>query len=114
MASFELGQGPVVWLLMSEMFPLAVRGVAMSYGSSANFLFNFLVMLTFPALSSPHALGTGGVFFLYAGVCVVACILTFIFVPETRGKTLEQIEEIFKGAGGGGTTEKLLADDMDV
>lgn len=100
MASFELGQGPVVWLLLSEIFPLNIRGAAMSLGSATNFLFNFIVMLTFPLLKSPHALGEGGVFYLYAGVCFVSCVFIGVFVPETRGRTLEDIEQVFRRATG--------------
>lgn len=96
MASFELGQGPVVWLLMSEIFPLNIRGAAMSLGSASNFLFNFIVMLTFPLLKSPHALGEGGVFYLYSGICFASCVFIGVFVPETRGRTLEDIEQVFR------------------
>jgi len=108
MASFELGQGPVVWLLLSEMFPLNVRGVAMSIGSTSNFMFNFLVMLTFPLLKAPDALGEGGVFYLYGSLCFVSCVFIATFVPETRGKTLEEIEQIFMGTARPQSKAKLL------
>jgi Sugar (and other) transporter len=61
----------------------------------ANWLFNFIVSLTF--LSLIDALGRGGAFFFYAGICVITFIFCKALVPETKGKHLEDIQAVFEG-----------------
>jgi sugar porter (SP) family MFS transporter len=90
-ASFAIGLGPVFWLLISEIYPLRVRGEAMSVASSFNWLANFAVGLTF--LNLVDAIGQAGTFWLYAAIGVLAILFTAAFVPETKGRTLEEIEE---------------------
>ena len=90
-ASFAIGLGPVFWLLISEIYPLKVRGLAMSIASEANWGSNLIIALTF--LTLVQILGQSGTFWLYALVGVGAWIFAFILVPETKGKTLEEIEE---------------------
>ena len=96
-ASFAVGLGPVFWLMIAEIFPLKIRGAAMSVCTVANWGFNFLVSFTFLQLIS--TVGKGGTFFLYAGLGVLAIAFFAWKVPETRGRSLEQIESEF-GAGG--------------
>jgi SP family galactose:H+ symporter-like MFS transporter len=90
-ASFAIGLGPVFWLLISEIYPLRVRGLAMSIASEANWGSNLIIALTF--LTLLQVLGRSGTFWIYALVGVGAWIFAFLLVPETKGKTLEEIEE---------------------
>ncbi len=87
---FAIGLGPVFWLLISEIFPLALRGRAMSLATVSNWGFNLLVTLTFLNLVS--LFGQSGVFVLYAVLTAVAFVFVLKLVPETKGRSLEQIE----------------------
>ncbi len=89
-AGFAIGLGPVFWLLIAEIFPLAVRGRGMSTASVANWGSNLAVTLIF--LDLVRALGSGGTFLLFAVLTLAAIVFTWRFVPETRGRSLEQIE----------------------
>ncbi len=87
---FAVGLGPVFWLILSEIYPLRIRGRAMSVGTAANWLSNLIVALTFLTLTK--SIGKPGTFWLYAAVTVGAWFFAWFLVPETKGKTLEQIE----------------------
>ena len=87
---FAVGLGPVFWLILSEIYPLRIRGRAMSVGTAANWLSNLIVALTFLTLTK--VIGKPGTFWLYAAVTVGAWFFAWFLVPETKGKTLEQIE----------------------
>ena len=89
-ASFAIGLGPVFWLLVSEIYPLKVRGLAMSIASEANWGSNLIVALTF--LTLIQLLGKSGTFWFYAAVGILAWIFAYLLVPETKGRTLEEIE----------------------
>ncbi len=89
-ASFAIGLGPVFWLLVSEIYPLRVRGLAMSIASEANWGSNLIVALTF--LTLIQFLGKSGTFWFYAAVGILAWIFAYFLVPETKGRTLEEIE----------------------
>jgi MFS transporter, SP family, galactose:H+ symporter len=89
-ASFAIGLGPVFWLLISEIYPLNVRGQGASVATMANWLSNFVVSLTF--LSLLNALGSVWTFLLYAFLCGVGIWFCLRFVPETKGVPLESIE----------------------
>ncbi len=89
-ASFAIGLGPVFWLLVSEIYPLKVRGLAMSIASEANWGSNLIVALTF--LTLIQFLGKSGTFWFYAAVGILAWIFAYFLVPETKGRTLEEIE----------------------
>jgi sugar porter (SP) family MFS transporter len=90
-ASFAIGLGPVFWLLIAEIYPLRVRGEAMSVAAAFNWLANFAVGLTFLLLID--AVGRPLTFWFYAAIGVLAIAFTFKLVPETKGRTLEEIEE---------------------
>ncbi len=94
-ASFAISLGPVFWLMISEIYPLRIRGTAMSVASIANWGSNFLVALTFPVLLA--ALGGAGSFWLFAVLGIVAWIFVYFRVPETKNRTLEEIEASFRG-----------------
>ena len=89
-ASFAIGLGPVFWLLISEIFPLNVRGQGASVATMVNWLSNFIVSLTF--LSLLNSLGSVWTFLLYAVLCGVGVWFCLRFVPETKGVPLEAIE----------------------
>jgi sugar porter (SP) family MFS transporter len=89
-ASFAVGLGPIFWLMISEIFPLSVRPPAMALCTVANWGFNFLVSFTFLQLTSTA--GKGGAFLTYAAIGVVAIAFFAWQVPETKGKSLEEIE----------------------
>jgi SP family galactose:H+ symporter-like MFS transporter len=89
-ASFAIGLGPVFWLLVSEIYPLKVRGLAMSIASEANWGSNLIVALTF--LTLIQFIGRSGTFWFYAVIGAFAFVLAYLLVAETKGSTLEEIE----------------------
>ncbi|MEO8318579.1 MAG: sugar porter family MFS transporter [Bradyrhizobium sp.] len=90
-ACFAFGLGPIFWLLISEIYPLKIRGAAMSVVTVTNWALNLVVAVTF--LTLVGVLGQAGTFWLYGHIAVGAWIFFYLLVPETRGKSLEQIEE---------------------
>ncbi len=93
---FAIGLGPVFWLLIAEIFPLAVRGRAMSLATVANWSFNLIVSATF--LNLVGAVGSAGAFLVYAVLSLVALAFIAMMVPETKGRSLEQIEAALDAA----------------
>jgi hypothetical protein len=89
-SGYQVGFGPISWLLISEVFPLNVRGAALSLAAVVNFVSNISMTLTQQVLQD--ALTPAGVFFGYFGMAVVSIFFVLVVVPETKGKTLEQIE----------------------
>ena len=88
--AFAVSLGPLPYVLMSELFPLALRGVGMGIASATAWGVNVLVSLTFPVLV--EAMGIALVFGLYGLVSVAALVFVVVLVPETRGRSLELIE----------------------
>jgi sugar porter (SP) family MFS transporter len=88
---FAISLGPLGWLIISEIYPLKERGVGMSIGALANWLFNALVTFTF--LSLINWLSPSGAFWLYAGIGILGLIWGYYYIPETKNVTLEEIEE---------------------
>ena len=88
---FAFSLGPIVWVMISEIFPLRARSDGASVATTANWASNLLVSLTF--LSLIDALGTSGVFWLFAAVGLLSLWFVHPRVPETRGRTLEEIEQ---------------------
>ncbi len=89
-ASFAIGLGPVFWLMISEIFPVGLRSKAMSVCTIVNWGANFLVAQTFLTLSG--AITRQGVFFLYAALAIASIVFFSLRVPETSGRTLEEIQ----------------------
>jgi SP family galactose:H+ symporter-like MFS transporter len=89
-ACFAFGLGPIFWLLISEIYPLKIRGAAMSAVTVTNWALNLVVAVSF--LTLVGVLGQAGTFWLYGAIAVGAWIFFYLLVPETKGKTLEQIE----------------------
>ncbi|QNI33980.1 sugar porter family MFS transporter [Alloacidobacterium dinghuense] len=90
-ACYSTTLAPVTWVLLSELFPNRVRGVAMSIAVTCLWTACFLLTYTFPLLN--RNLGAAKVFWIYANICVAGLFLVVKWVPETRAKTLEQIED---------------------
>lgn len=87
---FAMSLGPIGWILVSEVFPLKIRGVAMSICTVSNFAFNFFVVGSFPILL--HRIGGAWTFWMFGAVSLLCIIFVYFFVPETKGISLEQIE----------------------
>ena len=93
-ASFAFSYGPIVWVIISEIFPTRIRGLAVSIGSFSLMLTGFLITLTNPLLIK--TIMPSGTFFLYAGLTLPAIWFIWKYVPETKGKSLEEIEKYWK------------------
>jgi sugar porter (SP) family MFS transporter len=93
-ASFAVSLGPIFWLLNAEIYPLSVRSKAAGVGTMANWTFNFIVSLTFLLLI--EALGRSGAFWFYGVIGLFTLVFCWKFVPETKGKRLEDIQAIFQ------------------
>jgi SP family arabinose:H+ symporter-like MFS transporter len=91
-ACFAISIGPVMWVLFSELFPNRIRGLAISFVGLINSAVSFLVQLVFPWQLAN--LGTAGTFFIYAVFAVIGLIIIVRLLPETRGKSLEELERI--------------------
>jgi len=87
---YAMSLAPVVWVVISEIFPNRIRGAAMSVAVSALWIACFLLTFTFPTLNAK--LGSAGTFWLYAGICAAGFVFIKFKLPETKNKTLEQIE----------------------
>jgi MFS family permease len=88
--AYQVGFGPISWLILTEVCPLRVRGNMVGLGVSTNFAFNVVATATLPVLSS--ALGMSGLFGIYSIVALLSFLFVYSYVPETKGKTLEEIE----------------------
>ncbi len=93
-ASFAISLGPIFWLLNAEIYPLGVRSKAAGLGTMANWTFNFIVSLTFLLLI--EALGRSGAFWFYGVIGILTLGFCWKYVPETKGKHLEDIQAIFQ------------------
>lgn len=87
---FAMSLGPVGWIIVSEVFPLKIRGWAMSMCTVANFAFNFFVVSSFPIMI--NRVGGAITFWMFAAVSFLCILFVYVFVPETKGISLEQIE----------------------
>mmetsp|Transcript_35118 Transcript_35118/g.87579 ORF Transcript_35118/g.87579 Transcript_35118/m.87579 type:complete len:550 (+) Transcript_35118:83-1732(+) len=94
---YQIGFGPITWLVLSEIFPAAVRSPAMSIGTLLNFGSNYAVGTLFEL--ERVQVGEPVLFAFFGGVSLLALLFIYTKVPETRGLSLEQIEEKLKGGG---------------
>ena len=88
-SAFSVGMGPIPWVLMGELFPPRVRGVAASVSTAVSNIAAFVVTVSFGAMV--RLLGMGLAFFFYAACCAGCWAFTFFALPETKGRSLEQI-----------------------
>jgi MFS family permease len=87
---YAMSLAPVVWVIISEIFPNRIRGTAMSVAVGSLWIACFLLTYTFPIFNA--VLGASITFWIYAGICAVGFVVILTRLPETKGKTLEQIE----------------------
>ncbi|KAH1120376.1 hypothetical protein J1N35_003536 [Gossypium stocksii] len=92
-AVFSIGMGPIAWVYSTEIFPLRLRAQGASIGVAVNRVTSGVISMSF--ISLYEAITIGGAFFLYAGIALVAFFFFFTFLPETQGKTLEEMEGLF-------------------
>lgn len=89
-ACYAMTLAPITWVLLSEIFPNRIRGAAMAVCVSSLWIANFLLVQTFPPINT--SLGASGTFWLYGFLCAIGFIVFLKLVPETKGKSLEDIE----------------------
>lgn len=89
-AFFAMAMGPIVWVVIAEIFPTRIRGQAMAIATVALWAADFAVSLTFPVIADK--LHESFAFWLYAGMCVIDFLFIWFVLPETKGRTLEEIE----------------------
>ncbi len=87
---FAMSAGPIIWVLCSEIYPLAGRDLGVTFSTGTNWIVNAIVGMTF--LTLINKFGPGNTFLLYGGMNVLFIIFFLLFVPETKGVSLEKIE----------------------
>jgi sugar porter (SP) family MFS transporter len=109
--AYQMSFGPISWLLVGEVFPLRVRGQAIALATLTNFASNFLVSLVLPTLQESY--GPAAMYFVFAGIGVVALVTINNIVPETKGRSLEEIEKLWgpMDGGDGGDVVEMVVDD---
>jgi MFS transporter, SP family, arabinose:H+ symporter len=93
-AAFAIGLGPCVWVLLAEIFPTRIRGRAMSIATLC--LWGACTLLTMTFLSLANAVTPSGAFLIYGSMCVLTFLIVWRFVPETKGRSLEEIEKLWR------------------
>ena len=94
-ACYAMSLGPIIWVVLSEIFPNRIRGAAMAVSTFFLWVASFLLTYTFPLLN--EFLGASGTFWVYGGVCVAGFLFIRSHLPETKGKSLEEIEKTMIG-----------------
>jgi SP family xylose:H+ symportor-like MFS transporter len=98
-AGFAVSWGPVTWVLLGEMFPNKIRDTALATAVAAQWIANFIVSWTFPIMKDNRALVDtfhyGFPYFVYGVMAVLAALFTWKFIPETKGRTLEELEGLW-------------------
>jgi FtsH-binding integral membrane protein len=89
-ACYAMTLAPLTWVLISEIFPNRLRSLGVSAAVSALWISSFALTYSFPFIN--RALGSAGSFFIYGAICLAGAVFVFFFVPETKGRTLEEIE----------------------
>ncbi len=89
-AVYAMSLAPITWVVLSEIFPNRLRGMAMSIATFSLWVASFILTFTFPLLND--ALGTYGTFWVYSGICILGYLFIKNRLPETKGKSLEEIE----------------------
>jgi sugar porter (SP) family MFS transporter len=91
-AIYAMSLAPIVWVILSEIFPNRIRGAAMALATFALWIACFILTYTFPLLNK--SFGAAGTFWVYAGICLLGFIFIMKKLPETKGKSLEEIEKM--------------------
>jgi SP family arabinose:H+ symporter-like MFS transporter len=95
-AAFAMALGPISWILCSEIFPNKVRGRAMSVATFVIWSSCYIVAQTFPMLNDSRAVGPAKTFWIYGAISLLSFLFALRMVPETKGRTLEEIEISWK------------------
>jgi SP family arabinose:H+ symporter-like MFS transporter len=95
-AAFAIGLGPGFWVVLSEIFPTRIRGRAMSIATIC--LWSACTLLTMTFLTLARAISPTGAFLVYSTMCIITFVIVWRAVPETRGRTLEEIEHLWQQA----------------
>lgn len=90
-ASYAMSLGPVTWVVLSEIFPNKIRGISMAFATSVLWIACFILTYTFPVLNA--TLKSSGTFWVYAFICILGFVFIYNYLPETKGKSLEEIED---------------------
>ncbi|WP_282135144.1 sugar porter family MFS transporter [Seonamhaeicola maritimus] len=93
-AAHAIGQGAVIWVFISEIFPNHLRASGQAFGSSTHWILAWIIPSLIPFLFSHPAIGAGVVFLIFAGMMVLQLLFVAFMMPETKGKTLEELEDI--------------------
>jgi SP family arabinose:H+ symporter-like MFS transporter len=104
-AAFNLAMGPVGWVFCAEIFPNKVRGRAMSVAAFTVWVSCYIVAQTFPMLKDSPVVGPARIFWIYAAISLLSLLFVAIFIPETKGRTLEQIEQSWRSLKKNGARE---------
>lgn len=91
-ASFMMSWGPICWVLISELFPNKIRGKAVAVAVAAQWAANYFISSTYPAMME---FSSGGTYWFYGAMSVLSLIFVWKMVPETKNKTLEEMEELW-------------------
>ena len=108
-AAFAMAMGPIGWLFCSEIFPNKVRGRAMSIAAFTVWVCCYVVAQTFPMLNDSPAIGPAITFWFYAAVSLFSFFFILALIPETKGRSLEQIEKMWSRAGAVPEERKVTA-----
>lgn len=106
-AAFAMGLGPIPWLLLAEIIPVRARGKASGLSTATNWALAFLVTKEFSDMTK--AFTTKGTYWMFSGICIIGVLYHWLLLPETKGKTLEQISAHFRGR----SHSRLSRDDSD-
>jgi sugar porter (SP) family MFS transporter len=104
-AMFQGSWGSIVWVMLGEIFPLGIRATAMGVATVLLWIANFIVAFAFPPLL--EALGVGWLFSIFALICLAAVAFVWFLVPETKGRSLEEIEADLRDVAVAPMTEKV-------
>ena len=100
-AGFMFSWGPIAWVLIAELFPNTIRGAAVAIAVAFQWIFNFIVSSTFVPMFNMHLtpgddFGHWFTYGLYGAICIVAALFVWKLVPETKGKSLEDMSKLWK------------------
>jgi SP family xylose:H+ symportor-like MFS transporter len=111
LAGFSLSWGPVVWVMLAEIFPNVIKSKAMAIAVAAQWIANYVVSSTFPMIDGNSQLNAmfnhGFAYWLYAVFSVLAALFVWKYVPETKGKSLEAIQGLWRHVPGAQPSEKV-------